>query len=190
MQIDITILYKEYYLRMVLYANKWIKDYQLAEEICADALSALSKQPGYFENKLAMKGWLFTYIRFKCINITKQKDKTKKQVQTFSSWYMDEYLDETKTESKVDYYAIQCEVVCEIYKEIENLQPRVRLIFQLAYFEDKTLDEIAEITHTKKQTIKNQLTYALKQLRFKFNPKTIIRNDTLTHSYVTYKYAY
>lgn len=125
----------------------------------------------------------------KCINITKQKDKTKKQVLTLSSWYIDEYLDETKTESKVDHYAIQCEVVCEIYKEIENLQPRVRLVFELAYFEDKTMDEIADITHTKKQTIKNQLTYALKQLRVKFNQKCMIEVKNPSHSYVNYRIA-
>jgi RNA polymerase sigma-70 factor (ECF subfamily) len=52
-----------------------------------------------------------------------------------------------------------------IYKTIQSLPPRCKQIFELSRFEEKSFEEISQELSISKNTIKNQLVSALKQIR-------------------------
>ena len=62
----------------------------------------------------------------------------------------------------------------EIYSVIEGLPPAMRRISKLAYLEGLKNNEIAEQLDISVETVKVQKKRALKQLRLKLNPESLL----------------
>lgn len=75
-----------------------------------------------------------------------------------------ENLEQWKQESAEDPQN-ECAAVMDLYRALEALDPKLREIVELRFFEDMKLEEIAAIMHTKLSTVKSRFYKALKQMR-------------------------
>ena len=53
----------------------------------------------------------------------------------------------------------------DLYRAVQSLEPKLRTVIMLRFFEDMKLEEISKVTHTNLSTVKSRLYKGLHVLR-------------------------
>lgn len=148
---------------LILFARRFVS-VEMAEDIIQDIFLDIWDHSEMNE-KLPSRSYLFMAVRNKCLNIL-IREQVKKN-----------YIESTELDNRIlglDYYnsfekqIIDKEDMQYIYDEIEKLPEKCRVIFKMAYFEEKKNAEIAEILDISIRTVEHQLYLGLKTLRTRF----------------------
>lgn len=161
------ISFKSYYeanvSTLILFARRFVS-VEMAEDIIQDVFLDIWDHLEVNE-KLPSRSYLFMAVRNKCLN-TLIREQVKKN-----------YVESTELDNRIlglNYYdsfekqLIDKEDMQYIYDEIERLPEKCRIIFKMAYFEEKRNAEIAEILDISIRTVEHQLYLGLKTLRTRF----------------------
>jgi len=154
-----TDIFNRYRNALYLEAYYQLKDTQEAQDIVQDVFTWLWTKKAQISPDIVLKQYLFRAVRNKCID----KHRRTKPQQQFTKEYP--YIKETDT----------CQVPIETKELSQQLfsainaisAPASRRAFQLLYLEDKSHKTIALEMGTNVQTVKNQISRALKVLRGK-----------------------
>lgn len=115
-----------------------------------------------FEINSSLKAYLFTALKYKIINHFERETVRRKHFESLKRAF--NTFEDTTSNSMI---------AGEIEKSIEigvnKLSPRVKLVYQLSRDENMSLDEIADRLAISKQTVKNQISKALKILKTHLN---------------------
>ena len=154
-----TEIFNRYRTLLYLEAYYQLKDYQEAQDIVQDIFTWLWQNKETILTEVAIKQYLFRATRNKCID----KYRKSKTVQHFAREYP--YIKEINT------HHIPLETK-ELGHQLTNAinaisAPASRRAFQLLYQEGKSHKTIALEMGTNVQTVKNQISRALKVLRGK-----------------------
>ena len=145
---------------LILFARRFVSE-EMAEDIIQDVFLDIWDYVGINE-KLPSRSYLFIAVRNKCLN-SLIRERVKKN-----------YIQSTELDNRIlglDYYdsfekqIIDREDMQYVYDEIEKLPEKCKLIFKMAYFEEKKNAEIAEILDISIRTVEHQLYLGLKTLR-------------------------
>ena len=158
---DISKAFQNYYPSLLLFANKWVKDEDLAKDIVQAVFVGLLET----HNKkkiLDLRPYLYQSVRNRCIDHLRkhssQSDSIDDVDPTTHSFFKDP-MEEAEFEAYV-------------FNLIETLSPATKNIFKLSRFEGLTNQEIADKLNLSKRTVELQISNALKVLREKlFDPK-------------------
>lgn len=71
----------------------------------------------------------------------------------------------TANETEVDQLQYTAEIARQLYEEIEALSPKLKQIFKMAYFENRSSEEIARQLNLSIKTVYNQKVTAAQLLR-------------------------
>lgn len=161
------ISFKSYYeanvSSLMLFARRFVSG-EMAEDIIQDVFLDIWDHSEERE-RLPSRSYLFMAVRNKCLNIL-IREQVKKN-----------YIDSTELDNRIlglDYYdsyekqLIDKEDIQYVYDEIEKLPEKCRIIFKMAYFEERKNAEIAEILDISIRTVEHQLYLGLKTLRTRF----------------------
>lgn len=132
----------------------YVKKEETALDILQDAIVKAIRKIGTLKNQEYMATWFYriaineslTYLR---------KHKTN---QTFSIENY-EMLDNKSETTK------ELSTALDLYQAIDKLEPKLKTIIVLRFYENKKLDEIADITNTNVSTVKSRLYKALNILK-------------------------
>jgi RNA polymerase sigma factor (sigma-70 family) len=124
----------KYSKMLIKLAFTYVKNTADAEDIAQDVFVSLLKKGSGFDNEEHEKAWL---IR---VTINKSKNYLK------SSW------NRLKVPLEEDISYMQ-EEESEVLVTVLNLPPKYRTVIHLYYYEDYSINEIAEILHKKPATI-------------------------------------
>lgn len=154
------IYYKANVSSLTIFAGRFVPS-EVAEDIVHDIfLEAWN----YLEihKELPSRSYIFMAVRNRCLNYLKREQAKQN------------YIESTQLENQLlglDYYnsdekqLIDRENIQEIHNQIEKLPEKCRVIFKMAYFEEKKSAEIAEILDLSIRTVEHQLYLGLKTLR-------------------------
>ena len=158
------ISFRNYYesnvSQLILFARRFVS-VEMAEDIIQDVFLDIWSHSEISE-ELPSRSYLFMAVRNKCLN-SLIREQVKKN-----------YIQSTELDNRIlglDYYdsfekqIIDKEDMQYIYDEIEKLPEKCRIIFKMAYFEEKKNAEIAEILNISIRTVEHQLYLGLKTLR-------------------------
>lgn len=146
--------------QLILFARRFVAG-EMAEDIVQDVFLDIWYHAGINE-KLPSRSYLFMSVRNRCLN-SLIREQVKKN-----------YIQLTELENRIlglDYYdsfekqIIDREDMQYIYDEIEKLPEKCRIIFKMAYFEEKKNAEIAAILNISIRTVEHQLYLGLRTLR-------------------------
>ena len=164
---NILIPFRNYYeanvSALILFARRFVSE-EIAEDVVQDVFLDIWDHSG-LNKKLPSRSYLFMAVRNKCLNIL-IREQVKKN-----------YIDSTELDNRIlglDYYdsfekqLIDKEDMQYLYDEIEKLPEKCRIIFKMAYFEEKKNAEIAENLDISIRTVEHQLYLGLKTLRVRF----------------------
>ncbi len=163
---NILVFFRSYYesnvSSLILFAQRFVS-VEIAEDIVQDVFLDVWDH-SEVNGKLPSRSYLFMAVRNKCLNII-IREQVKRN-----------YIDSTELDNRIlglDYYdsfekqLIDKEDMQYVYDEIEKLPEKCRIIFKMAYFEEKKNAEIAGILDISIRTVEHQLYLGLKTLRIR-----------------------
>lgn len=154
-QKQLRLLFDSWYKTLCLFANRYTSDMAQAEDIVQELFIAIWHKGYKFDNPYAMRSFLYTSVRNKCLNYLKSRQihqETENEILHLESeaFFHDQLLED--------------EVHRLLYREIEALPPACRHIFTLSA-EGLTNQEIADKLSISVNTVKTQKKIAYSQIR-------------------------
>ena len=143
--------HKRYQTKVYSYVLKFIKDKEIAEEITSDVFVKLWQKRTSIQTDTPIDGLLFKITKDYCLSYFRKIARNKKLRQEFINNYIEHHANNVEDEI---YYKEGLELASEA---IKKLPPKCRLVFQLRYFNDLSLQQIAEELNISKNTVQNHL---------------------------------
>ena len=150
-------LHDHFFRQLCYFADKLIENKEEAEDIVTNCFVKLWEKRNDFNSVQKIKSFLYLSTRNACLNWLKHirvENRSFKEIR-FLSGNEDPILNEL----------VEAQVLQAIYEEIENLAPQCREIFKLLFLKGKSTAEIAEQMSINVQTVRNQKTKALQEIR-------------------------
>lgn len=151
-------LFNFYYPGLIVYANRFLMNNSLAQEIVQGVFLKLWQDRKYIEINSSVKSYIFQSVRNKCLDILKHRK--------IRDDYARKVLDEQEPSNDVtwDTY-VESELYVILIHEIEKLPPECQKVFRYSRIRNFTNREIAEKLGISVKTVENQISKALKILR-------------------------
>jgi RNA polymerase sigma-70 factor (ECF subfamily) len=151
------ILFRKYYSAMCHFANQFLNDRELAEEIVQDMFVKIWEKRAVLNIETSVKHYFFRSVRNHCLNQI-QHEKIKKQ-------YANKVLESAHQEINTEQYYLEVDLIRRIEKSIDSLPPKRKEIFRLSREQGLKYKEIADALGISVKTVEAQMGLALKYLR-------------------------
>jgi len=161
------VLFFKYLPVLQVFATKFTKSDDAAEEIIQDAFLRVWLNRDKLAEVENVKAYLYKYVSNECLSYLRQKLKADKMVDSFTAKQTDSHNNTVETINLNEVTKI-------IAAAIEKLPDQRRKIYQLSRRDGKTIPEIAEILRISPNTVKNALVSALKSIRIYLDQHGIV----------------
>jgi len=148
------------YKTACLIALKYVKEYNLAEDLVQDVFIMLWEKKENLQIHTNLSNYLFTAVKNHSINLVQRN-------RSITTSLSELFVDLPEEEASNSFS--QEELAVKVYKAIQELPQACQAIFRLAYEQNYSYQEIADTLHVSKNTVKTQMGIAYKQLRIKLN---------------------
>ena len=149
-----TMLFDYYYTGLVVFADRYLHDMELSEDIVQSVFVRLWENR-YSIQSSSIRYYLSSAVKNNCIDLIRKKETQEKYTRRFLS---------NNITSGTDFWA-ESELEQMIEKSIANLPPRCAEIFRMSRFDGMKTHEIAEKLQLSNRTVETQISNALKILR-------------------------
>jgi RNA polymerase sigma-70 factor (ECF subfamily) len=158
-------LYTLYYSALCVYALKFTRNKEIAEEVVQDVFLKLWEQQGRLISIGSLKSYLFVTVRNQCLDHLKHLQV----VRNFNTFYT-QLLKEAEdlyifSQESGDAMMIASELEKSVNDAIEALPDQCRKIFKMSRFDHLKNQEIAEKLGITLNTVQRQISIALEKLR-------------------------
>jgi RNA polymerase sigma-70 factor (ECF subfamily) len=151
-------IYSKHYSELCIYAVRFLKDEDEAEEIVQEIIFKLWEQREQLENVNSLRSYLYRSVHNRCLNYIKhQLHKNKYQDKAYVE------MKKLELESAEDYQ--QKELEDKVHAAIHSLPDRCKEVFQLSRFEGKKNKEISDHLGISVKAVEANITRALSALR-------------------------
>lgn len=145
--------FEGFYPSVCIFARKYLKDAVLAEDLAQEAFIEFWKRRENFADPKAIKGFIYTVTKNKCLNDIKLRNNRENLLQIANT--SDEYFYDLILEEET--YSI-------VHQAVNRLAPQSRKIVWLSMEGNKN-QEIAELLNVSLNTVKTLKKNAYKELR-------------------------
>jgi RNA polymerase sigma-70 factor (family 1) len=155
-------IYNRYYASLYYYAKRFVIEQKEAEDIVADTFIKFWKAEGRFDGEQPIKSFLYTVTRNSCLDFMRA---AKRQDIHYEEYHYLYSQDEAAFFLEDD---VRATVLRLLLESIDQLPPKCRKIFKMAYLERISNEDIAKQLDLSYQTVKNQKVRGLKILKDRF----------------------
>ncbi|MCW3807508.1 RNA polymerase sigma-70 factor [Plebeiibacterium marinum] len=153
------LLYRKYFRRLCAFANKYLHDYEVTQEVVQDVFYTIWEKREHLDADKSILSFLFQSAKNKSIHILEHSKVKNKYKEVLKYAY-----------SQGDYFDVQDsmlakELEAKLGEIIESLPEKCRKIFLLSRQEGKKYKEIAEELDISVKTVETQMSRALKVFR-------------------------
>jgi RNA polymerase sigma-70 factor, ECF subfamily len=150
-------LFREYYSHLCAYANTFVKDLDIAQDLVQEFLFHVWKIKADLPKDIPVKAYLFKSVHNRCLNMIKHEQvKEKYQVHVLHE------NSETLYEENEDGHEALHQ---KIRESIDKLPPERKKVFIMHRYDELKYKEIAEKLNISVKTVENQIGKALAFLR-------------------------
>lgn len=157
-QVAFTEIYSRYAENLIGFASSKLYCLEDAHDIIHDLFVILWEERKTLVVHRKLENYLFTLVRYRII------DKIRRNITREDYAGMISMLSQSY-DPEVEWQIANKELQQQVNLVLEGLSPRVKEIYKLSRDEHLTIKEIADMLNVSEQTVKNQLTVALKHLR-------------------------
>lgn len=151
-------LFNSYYSYLCAYANKFVLDKDIAEEIVQELFYQIWIKRENLQIKTSLKSYLFRAVHNSCLNYIKHKNIQNK--------YHEEVLKDLQEEHSETYDTLEnVELQNKIRLAIDKLPTERKKIFLMIRFENLKYIQVAKKLNISIKTVENQMGSALRFLR-------------------------
>ena len=154
-------IYEKYWQLLYVSACKILKDEDEAKDVVQEVFVSLLSKGGSLDVKGSVSNYLYTAVRYKVLDFI-----SRRKVRTDYLGSLNDYI--SGGNYATDRALIEKEINAEVEKEIQNLPPKMKEVFELSRKADLSHKEIAETLNISDKTVKKQISNAIKLLKPKF----------------------
>jgi RNA polymerase sigma-70 factor (ECF subfamily) len=149
-------LYERHHTRVYRFITRLVFGTGCAEDLMTEVFLSVWRQAGTFENRSKVSTWILSIARFKALTALSRR--------------RDRQLDEAATEMVADtadtpeQMVLRADRNAQLRGCITQMSREHREVIDLVYYHDKSVEEVAEIIHLPKNTVKTRMFYARKRL--------------------------
>ena len=176
-----TSFYNQFFKKLILAADKQVKDVYASEEIVQDVFLKIWECPQNLEKIISLKSYLYRAVINSSISYVNRQKNIQEHHKKIALDFTDEYLIELDEENEV--------VIC-LHQEIEKLPNQCKKVFKLNRFEHLKYKEIAVLLEISERTVENHIAYALKNLRKALIDNKKIKKLPRGYSFVMINYLF
>lgn len=156
----LSFFYREFLPALSLYANKWVQDRSIAEEIASGAFIKIWKMHYKLGSYGAIRAYLYKIVYRDAMHYLRKEKKRNS-------------VEESATEPDINYdtpynHLIRTETYRLIRSALKELTPGSQRVLTMYYLEGKSSVEIAAELNVTPGTVRNQKKQGLTVLRKKF----------------------
>lgn len=157
-QTAFTEIYQRYASQLTGFASSKLYSLEDSRDVIHDVFVKLWEERKGLKVDRNLESYLFTLVRYRIV------DKIRKNItrEDYAGMVMTLTVNH---ESEIEQQIAAKEIKQGIAQALEKLSPRVKEIYILSREENMSISEIASRLQLSEQTVKNQLTFALKHLR-------------------------
>jgi len=154
-------IFDHHFKALCAFGYRYVQDTSVAEDMIQEVFISLWEKRENFNHEKAIKAFLYTSVRNKCLNYLKHKAVHQK--------HEGNLIYELESEAFFSQHVIEEETFNQLYVEIENLPQSAQKVILLALKGLKN-KEIAATLKISENTVKTQKKIAYKKLRNKLSP--------------------
>jgi RNA polymerase sigma-70 factor, ECF subfamily len=149
-------LYGRHHIRVYRFITRIVLDIGCAEDLVSEVFLSVWRQASTFENRSQVSTWILSIARFKALTALSRRQAGQ--------------LDEAATEMVADtadtpeQTVLRTDRNAQLRGRITQMSREHREVIDLVYYHDKSVEEVAEIIHLPKNTVKTRMFYARKGL--------------------------
>lgn len=151
-------LFEQYYVALCQFARRYIDDQETREDIVQDVFFTIWEKRKTISPTISARNYLVTCVRNLCLNYLRDQGY-KQDYETNIQKRIPAYV-----ENQDDIYTLQ-ELRELLDKTLAKLPPEYRLAFEMNRFENKSIEEIAEIMGVSDRTVKRYKSKAIEILK-------------------------
>jgi RNA polymerase sigma-70 factor (ECF subfamily) len=155
-----TEIYERYWAILLRHARRMLQDDEETRDVLQDVFSTLWNKAPVLEFNTSLSAFLYALVRNKILNLV-VRDKVKANY--LSS--LDQFLG--YGESTADHQIRIKQLAGRIEEELALLPPKMREVFELSRKHNLSYSQISEKLMISENTVKKQISNAIRQLRFK-----------------------
>jgi RNA polymerase sigma-70 factor (ECF subfamily) len=150
------VLYARHHVRVFRFVVRLVRDEPAAEDLISEVFLDVWRQAGRFEGRSSVSTWMLAIARFKALSALRRRPDEEYDEESAAA--VEDASDDPETAlEKKDKGAL-------IRKCLAGLSAQHREIIDLAYYHDKSVEEVAEIVGIPENTVKTRMFYARKRL--------------------------
>jgi len=165
---DFKKIFTTYYKSLCLFANSYVKDITVAEDIVEDAFIKLLEKRNEIRNEQAIYAWLCTTTRNQALNVLRyNKNVASKKENILQTPSLEDNSDQIER-------MMRAELVTELHRLIHDLPPQCSKVLSMLYIDDKSVAETAAELQLSINTVKSHKARGIELLRHKLRPLLLV----------------
>ncbi len=160
-------IYIEYSKPLYVYLLHKLKDPELCNDVLQDIFVTVWEKRDELKIDISLKAYLYQAARYKIVDIYRRDVKYQKYLAELAGYII---VDPSSITDRID----QRKKLEEIENAVNNLPEKMKEIFILSRFQHQSTRDIASKTNLSQQTVKNQISKALRILRINYMGADII----------------
>jgi len=155
-QLAMQTLFVRHRVALYRWLLRLVGDKALAEDLLSDVFLDVWRQAAAFEARSSVSTWLLAIARYKALSARRRRTDAELDEKVAST--VADTADDPETalrKKQQGSILIDC---------LANLTPAHREIIDLVYYHQRTIDEVAEIIHVPRNTVKTRMFYARQKL--------------------------
>lgn len=159
-------LYTDYRLRFIRFAQTYIPDISIAEDIVMDSLAYYWEHRRDIKSDENILSYLLTTIKHKCLNYLRQErfhEEKNNSLSELALWELDFKISALSACDPYELYTTEMQEI--VNHTLERLPSKTRQIFFMNRYEDISYPEMAKKLSVNQKTVEYHISKALKALR-------------------------
>lgn len=161
-----TLIYRKFQPKVFFLIQRYISDTSQVEDIATETFLKLWTNRYRLETEKNIAGFLHITARNACIDSLRASKKEALKLQELLRMQQEGADDSLRDE-------VKAEVVSRIHREIDQLPPKVKEVFKLAYIDGMSNEEIAALLGIRNQSVRNHKSRALILLKQSLSDKRL-----------------
>lgn len=159
-------LYKAYHPQFVHFANTYVRDWVVAEDVTTEAILYYWENRAGLENEANIPAYILTIIKHKCLNYLRHIqicDEYSETMQNYARWELSTRISSLEACEPNELFAAEIQEI--VNRTLASLPAQTRKIFLQSRYENKSYKEIAEQFRMSVKGVEFHINKALKALR-------------------------
>lgn len=176
MSIDkFTYLYNHHYQRFFRFANNYIHDEAVAEDLVVDAMLYFWENRSRLPEEMNEVAYIFTTIKHKCLNYLQHlsiETEVHDKLYEAKQWEVATKIATLEAFDPNDLY--NKEILVLVEESLSKFSPQTQIIFRMSRFENMSHKEIAQKMGISTKSVEFHISKVLKELRLSLKDYLVI----------------